>query len=221
MFIDRQTLREVVSLLKPHCGSPDDRRALFALALGLDHPLMSQLDFHGKTDTFVTNAIQPLLNTDGDPGKTALWALLEEVASRVGEHDQRRIAALEDKLNPAAAPPPAPDADISDIIQSGEAHLKQKAHAAAIAAFSQALQLDANRADVYALRATAYKRTGSYDGAITDFTEALRLDAQNVEYMEERAKSYMHKKVYDKAITDYNTAIKLRPTRAGLYYQRG
>lgn len=221
MLIDKATLREIVSLLKPHCGSPDDRRALFTLALGFDHPLMDQLDFHGRTDVFVVNAIQPLLNTDGEPGKTALWALLEEVATRVGEADKKRIAALEAKLNPATPPPAPPNTDIADIINAGKTHLKDKSHAAAIAAFSQALQIDPNQAEVYALRATAYKRTGSFDLAIDDYTQALKLDPKKVMYLEERARAYTRKRDYSRAIEDYTAAIKLRPKRAGLYHLRG
>ena len=103
--LDYITQREVVNLLVPLLGSEEERRALLSLALGLHCPVLAQLDFKGATEIFILRLIEKLeAFGEIEPGKPALWALLETVQERVGVDRQMRIDALRPLLNPPSSP---------------------------------------------------------------------------------------------------------------------
>ena len=103
--LDYITQREVVTLLVPLLGSEEERRALLSLALGLHCPVLAQLDFKGATEIFILRLIEKLeAFGEIEPGKPALWALLETVQERVGVDRQMRIDALQPLLNPPSSP---------------------------------------------------------------------------------------------------------------------
>jgi hypothetical protein len=117
--LDNVTQRELLNLLAPLLGSEEERRGLLQLALGLHCPVLQQLDFKGPVVTFILRMVAQL-DTFGEiePGKQALWALLEEVREQVGVDRQARIEALRPLLNtpspvpsgagktPVSSPPP-------------------------------------------------------------------------------------------------------------------
>jgi hypothetical protein len=98
--LSQQTFREIIDILTPHFGGDDQRRALLISALGLGHPLLSQIDYTGNANTFTVNLVSRL-NDYGQvaPGQTALWAVLEEVSRNVGYDKQQRIKALAGLVN--------------------------------------------------------------------------------------------------------------------------
>lgn len=98
--LDTKNFREIIDILTPHFGGDDQRRALLISALGLGHPLLSQIDYTGNANTFTVNLVSRL-NDYGQiaPGQTALWAVLEEVSRNVGYDKQQRIKALEGAVN--------------------------------------------------------------------------------------------------------------------------
>jgi tetratricopeptide (TPR) repeat protein len=60
-----------------------------------------------------------------------------------------------------------------------------------------------------------------YDRAIADFTQATRLDPNNAKAYIERGGAYSAKGDYDRAIADYNQALRLDPNNAVAYSNRG
>ncbi len=108
MSLSQAAFREIIDILTPQMsGGEDQRRALLVMAFGLNHPLLSQIDYSGNASTFTVNLVARL-NDFGriSADKTALWAVLEAVFDRVGYDKQQRIQALERELNGGAAPAP-------------------------------------------------------------------------------------------------------------------
>jgi hypothetical protein len=121
MSLDRDTLKQLVDLLVPHCKTPDDQEALFTLALGLRHPLLKQIQYSNNPQTFAIRMIGQLDEFgEVEPGKTALWLLLEEISSRVGEDVKVRIDIIQKKLNPTSRSEEAnvPAASIVPVLTS-------------------------------------------------------------------------------------------------------
>lgn len=102
MRLDAKTLKELVAILAPFMKTESERRALLHEALG-DSPLLKQIEYIGPSRSFVLNVISQLeAFGDIEPGKSALWALLEVVREQVGEDRRKRIDALGDILGPYA-----------------------------------------------------------------------------------------------------------------------
>ena len=79
--------------------------------------------------------------------------------------------------------------------------------AAAIAAYSKAIQLNAKDAVVYANRAGAYYEQGDNDPALADYSEAIRLNPTYAWAYNGRGNAYLAKKDYEHALADYGRAI--------------
>lgn len=106
--LDRATRDELIDLLAPFLKSESDRRALLSTAL-FGVPVLDQINYASATDTFTTDLIDKLeAYSEIEPGKKALWAVLEEVRRKVGVDKQRRIDALDESINgpkPHLTPP--------------------------------------------------------------------------------------------------------------------
>jgi Flp pilus assembly protein TadD len=61
----------------------------------------------------------------------------------------------------------------------------------AMAAYNQAVRLDAQSARVYNQRGDAYRRLGRYHQALLDYNQAIRLAPQCAEYYAGRAFAYI------------------------------
>lgn len=105
--LDKSALEALVDLLAPHCSTAKERQALFTLAFGVHHPLRHQWNYDGEIEVFVVNAISRLHEFgELEPGKTALWAVLEVIYKRSDANLQQRIQALKPLINPSTATPP-------------------------------------------------------------------------------------------------------------------
>ncbi len=234
MSLDNITLREVVDLLTPHCGSPDERRALFAMALGLGHPLLRQVDFQGKTDIFIINAVEPLLNADAEPGKTALWAVLEVVAERVGEWDKGRIRNLYSQVNinrgGAKVFPPSPirasvGNQIETLVQQLEMAEAKGGWRIVIDIGERVLALDAEHEAAKRKLVYAYLRQSrlhsdamQFELAIDHLSRAIKLDPFQKAFYYERAMAYRAQRSFDLSIADFIRAVQLDPNEAGYHF---
>jgi tetratricopeptide (TPR) repeat protein len=81
----------------------------------------------------------------------------------------------------------------------------------AIEDFTEAIQLDPNKAGNYYWRASCYGRRGEHDQAIADYTEASRLDPKAAVAYSDRGQCHTQKGEHDQAIADFSEAIRLDP----------
>jgi hypothetical protein len=115
--LDTVTCQEIVDLLVPLMKSEGERQALLALALGHDSPILRRLDLTGAVEPFLLNLIGVLLEYgEVEPGRQALWVLLEVVRARVGLDRQARIDRLRSVINPNPSPMSSPKNPMSDYL---------------------------------------------------------------------------------------------------------
>lgn len=103
--LDNSTQHELLALLSPRFGREADRRALLALALGTDCPALRQIDWSGAVEPFVLRMVAELARFgEVEPGRQALWKLLEAMRGEVGRDLQARIDALAPVVNRPSEP---------------------------------------------------------------------------------------------------------------------
>ena len=100
----------------------------------------------------------------------------------------------------------------AEAYQKGLSYLDRKDYNAAIAAFTEAIQLAPESANTYFNRGSAYVERGEYDRAIVDYTEVIRLRPKDAEAYYARGRGYYQKQDFNRAISDYTEAIRLKPT---------
>ncbi|HMT06647.1 MAG TPA: tetratricopeptide repeat protein [Pyrinomonadaceae bacterium] len=97
----------------------------------------------------------------------------------------------------------------------------------AVADLTQAIKLDAKKADQWYMRGRARQKLIVVDfkissaAAIADYTQAIALDPKNSGAFGGRGEVYYEIGQYDKATNDLNKAILLDPKNAAAYYYRG
>jgi tetratricopeptide (TPR) repeat protein len=97
-------------------------------------------------------------------------------------------------------------------VKRGNAWFAKKNYENAIAAYTEAIRLDAINEPAYYHRGVARFDAQDYDGAIADFTEAIRLCPKNANTFNNRGSVLAAKKSYENAIADYTEALRLVPT---------
>lgn len=92
MKLDRQSIASLGQLLKPLMESEQERKAILFNAFGSSSPILSQVNFGGSTDTFISLLLRRLADYgEVEPNQEAICVLLETVRGQVGIQDQRRI----------------------------------------------------------------------------------------------------------------------------------
>ena len=91
----------------------------------------------------------------------------------------------------------------------------------AIAAYTEAIRLNPQNAQLYSGRGQAYQRKGEFDKAIADCNHAIQLDPMAAEPYCMRGASHGRNGDADKAIADFTEAIRLNQNDAEAYYNRG
>jgi lipoprotein NlpI len=130
-----------------------------------------------------------------------------------------KMRALEFALGLWLLALPACAQSASDLVTRGNEYTKKGDYANAIAAYTQALQLNPASARVLYARGYAYYRIRDDDRAIQDFTAVLQLQ-QDADVFRARAQTLEDKSDYERAIQDYTQAIRLRPADVVLLYGR-
>jgi hypothetical protein len=103
--LDNATQQELLALLAPPLRREDEREGFLALALGMDCPVLGRIDWSGAVEPFVLRMVGELARFgEAEPGKQALWKLLEAVGTRVGTDLQARIDALAPIVNRPSEP---------------------------------------------------------------------------------------------------------------------
>ena len=109
-----------MSLLSPLLKNESEQQALLTLALGRDATILGQIKFGGQVEVFTLNMVNKLLDFgEIEPGKQALWALLEVARDRVGVDRQARIDALRPLFSGADA-----SAEISELQNQSSNNLR-------------------------------------------------------------------------------------------------
>ncbi len=90
----------------------------------------------------------------------------------------------------------------------------------AIAAYDEAIKLDAKFADGYLYRGIARYAKKDFDNAIADYTKAIELEPTPLAYLD-RGIAWAAKRDFDRAIVDYDAAIRVFQKYPDAYYWRG
>lgn len=237
--LDSKTLRELSDLLLPFCETPDDRKALFTLAFGIGHPLLSQLNYAENPYVFVLNAITRLYAFGQvESGKPALVVLLEEVREQAGADKRRQIDRLLDSLDLESERLRSQGlkAQISETDTSRQAStlLRQLRDADAQGAWADVIEIGEmllktnpyhsiavpKTANAYYERAKTHDYHWEADVAIADLSRALSLNPLLQDAYYERGKAYTARGDYDSAIADLSRAIQLDPANSEYYRAR-
>jgi tetratricopeptide (TPR) repeat protein len=97
-----------------------------------------------------------------------------------------------------------------ELLDEGKTYCQEGDCVRALAAFTEAIQLEPRNAKAYYLRGSVFFiMTGEVSKAIMDFSQAIRCDATQVEFYRARAEACIHAGEYDQAITDYSEVIRL------------
>lgn len=106
-------------------------------------------------------------------------------------------------------------------LERGEALSETRAYSAAIAAYSNAIQLKPDFAEAYNDRGFAYYLSGNAERAIADFTRAIELRPNYPKAYNSRGVVYMSNGYESsKAIADFDRAIALKPDFRYAYINR-
>jgi tetratricopeptide (TPR) repeat protein len=241
--MDKAALRELVDLMAPHCDTVEARRALFAMALGLNHHLLKELNFESRTDIFIVNCALSLLNADAEPGKTALWAVLETIYERVGNESRNRILALAPFANSRPAfklPDPVPQSlrpplalepnelqEVKILLKALKAVEQKGAWDVLIDLGERICRIDPYNKTARKKMANAFCRRGmmrdyivEHRLALDDYSKAIELDPLQPKYYFERGKALNEIGDGERALADLNKAIQLDPNVAEYYAAR-
>jgi tetratricopeptide (TPR) repeat protein len=98
-----------------------------------------------------------------------------------------------------------------DLVNRGNAHADKKEYDRAIAAFTEAIQLDPRNAYAYNSRADTLREAGRAAQGLPDAEKALQLDAGNADFWDTRAQIFQALGRRQEAIADYKRALELDP----------
>ncbi len=124
-------------------------------------------------------------------------------------------AGGDDKTSPLLLPV------VQTYLNRGQEAMSNNDPAAAVSAYSAAIDLDNQSAPAFQARAAAQQAKGDLDGAIKDYTQALTLNPQLADAFYNRANARMAKNDNDGAIADFTDALKINPSMATAYDGRG
>jgi len=102
---------------------------------------------------------------------------------------------------------------VKSALQRGDDALKRNDRQTAIAAYTEAIKLDAKLKRAYVGRGVAYNELGEIRKALEDFTKAIELDPEDSYPYEQREKVYRKLGEHAKADADKEKAFALREKR--------
>jgi tetratricopeptide (TPR) repeat protein len=116
---------------------------------------------------------------------------------------------------------PNESAQVAQVyLERGEALSGARSYAAAIEAYSHAIQLKPDFAEAYNDRGFAYYLSQNFERAIADFTRAIELRPNYPKAYNSRGVVYMSKGDASRAIADFDRAIALKPDFRYAYINR-
>jgi tetratricopeptide (TPR) repeat protein len=111
--------------------------------------------------------------------------------------------------------------EIKKIIDKASAFSEHNFHKAAIAYYSEAIELVPEEAILYFYRGNERCQREYFDEAIEDYNKAIEIDTDYVNAYIVRARAYASKSNFDAAIADCTKAIQLDPQNDAAYGNRG
>jgi len=122
------------------------------------------------------------------------------------------------------APPPrlTPDAfTAGDYNNWGVTYAALQEHAAALADYTTAIQIDPNDATAYSNRGVTYADLQDYERALADYTQAIQINPTDAQAYNNRGNTYADLQDNAAALADFTHAIHLDPTDAQAYLNLG
>lgn len=127
----------------------------------------------------------------------------------------------------AQSQPAKPNDPAAAAFNRGKVSSQRNDYAAAIASYTQAIELNPKWAEVYVQRGIALRMSGRLDQAIEDFDKAAELNPQATQNNRAVAQAYTNQGQvlamgfeFDRAITDFDKALKLFPDDLRPYFER-
>jgi tetratricopeptide (TPR) repeat protein len=105
-------------------------------------------------------------------------------------------------------------------VQQASSYTKRGFNNAAVAYYSEAIELDSDSAFLYSVRGDAYRYMEKYDRAIVDYTQAIQLDPNDSRTYCNRGIALASKDSDDEAFRDFFKAIELNPDDDYAYINR-
>ncbi|MBR3632090.1 MAG: tetratricopeptide repeat protein [Elusimicrobiaceae bacterium] len=109
----------------------------------------------------------------------------------------------------------------SEWLARGEGYAQDGKSAQAIKAYNHALQLNPQRADIYAARGTAYFNQGEYALAAQDFAETLNRNPYYTDAYTALASALAAQGAYEEAMEVINQVLVLAPSKPEIFFTRG
>jgi tetratricopeptide (TPR) repeat protein len=121
---------------------------------------------------------------------------------------------------PAGQPRLEGSKEVERLMRQGILQYQRAEFPAAIATFTQALDIDPNRQAAYRLRGISLMAANDYRQVVEDLTTAIRLDPTDEEAFDWRGVAFKMMNEDGKAIADRTAIIRLNPSALN-FYMRG
>jgi tetratricopeptide (TPR) repeat protein len=109
------------------------------------------------------------------------------------------------------ADPNKPPLTAAEWMALGRKDFDQNFFDRAAESYTQAVALDPNNAEAFAMRGRCKAQGGDFKGSVADFTKAIDLHPKHVDSYKHRALAYGALRQFDPAIADGEETLKLRP----------
>lgn len=110
---------------------------------------------------------------------------------------------------------------INDWIQQGDSAYASGNYEEALQLYSQILELDAEKDEIYNNRGMAYLNLKQYDQALADFSRAIELEGGTDVYYNNRGLVYYYQEQNEEALADFTKALEMNRSDANYYANRG
>ncbi len=110
---------------------------------------------------------------------------------------------------------------INELILQGDTAYNEGKYTEAIDVYTQILELDEAKDEIYNNRGMAYMKQKQYIKAANDFTKAIELDNTVDVYYNNRGLARYYDAAFDEAIADFSVAIEMNGSDANYYSNRG
>jgi tetratricopeptide (TPR) repeat protein len=178
---------------------------------------------------FFYYVIKGLSGEAASPGtrEVTLAGLQQYVTRNVSDYvtthhrGKNQVPELRNQTRGLVALVPDPVKELSGLLARGRALSRRNEADKALAAYTEAVRLDANSAEAHACRADALNDKGAYDQALAECERALRLNPRLAVAFEYRADAYLGKRKFDLASQAIAQALEINPRLAGAYNDRG